>query len=584
MPNQHNCKSCGNRFDLEVTAGCPVCQLQVGLSGSSNPSSLEMIDAAELSEKFDELEVIEVLGAGGMGAVYLARQLKLDRLVALKVIRSDISDNSEFATRFEREARALARLNHANIVNIYDFGCRDGLYFYLMEYVDGTSLAELAAAQSMTPAEALQIVADVCNAIQFAHDNGVVHRDIKPTNILVNTSGDVKIADFGLAKLNDTESTDTQLTQTQQVFGTPRYMAPEQIESSREVDHRADIYSLGVVFYELLTGELPIGRFDPPSKRVEVDVRLDEVVLRALEKHPERRYQSAREMQTDIGRYIANEPAPPVKRQRNPAFVPTRTFDPNLQERLSRPSALSVLLQVSGSFLLFAIAYLFPLLISMISLPVRNGKLFWSFVLIGSILSAVVGGILLYLGLRRRKSVTYRDLSPVQKLFSYRVLSYGTVVLVVSMLGSPWLKIRTHRLFSTFVTAIETWNGLSLFIVMAIALLLLLFIDAYEGTSIRFAFILFATGLVVCFLIFSFLTKQGHWLQLQLIHGFELTPIKVKVSESAVITATSHTASKLWTCTIVYASSLAMIFLGIYGIGRAAYSSYYSRNQDLPGA
>ena len=160
----------------------------------------------------------------------------------------------------------------------------------------------------MKPAEALKIVPQICDALQFAHDEGIVHRDIKPENILLDKKGRVKIADFGLAKLLGKTPHDMSLTGTQQVMGTLHYMAPEQIEGARDVDHRADIYSLGVTFYEMLTGELPIGRFAAPSKKVQIDVRLDEVVLRSLEKEPEQRYQHASEIKTEM-ETIARSPA-----------------------------------------------------------------------------------------------------------------------------------------------------------------------------------------------------------------------------------------------------------------------------------
>ena len=169
-----------------------------------------------------------------------------------------------------------------------------------MEFVDGLTLRQLLDAGKLAPQEALAIVPQICEALQYAHDKGVVHRDIKPENILMDRSGQVKIADFGLAKLVGREAKDFTLTGAGQVMGTPHYMAPEQIEHPQEVDHRADIYSLGVVFYQMLTGELPIGRFAPPSKKVQIDVRLDEVVLRALEKEPELRYQQASEIKTDV--------------------------------------------------------------------------------------------------------------------------------------------------------------------------------------------------------------------------------------------------------------------------------------------
>src|SRR5262249_10626203 len=147
--------------------------------------------------------------------------------------------------------------------------------------VDGVNLRHVLREGRLKPEEALKIVPQICEALQYAHEQGGVHRDIKPENILVDKRGPVKIADFGLAKLLGQKAAASGLTGSRQVMGTPHYMAPEQMERPLEVDHRADIYSLGVVFYEMLTGELPLGRFAPPSQRVEVDVRLDEVVLRA---------------------------------------------------------------------------------------------------------------------------------------------------------------------------------------------------------------------------------------------------------------------------------------------------------------
>ena len=278
-----------------------------GLAATTPPSgSRPALDGAalaeisELQKHFPQLEILELLGRGGMGAVYKARQKNLDRMVALKVIPPEAAKDPAFAERFNREARALARLNHPNIVTVYDFGQTGDLHYLLMEYVDGVNLRQTLRAGKLDPREALAIVPQICDALQYAHDQGVVHRDIKPENVLLDRLGRVKIADFGLAKLLGKGPDDYTLTRTQQVMGTPRYMAPEQIERPSTVDHRADIYSLGVVLYEMLTGELPMGRFEPPSHKVQVDVRIDEVVLRSLEKDPERRYQRASEVKTEL--------------------------------------------------------------------------------------------------------------------------------------------------------------------------------------------------------------------------------------------------------------------------------------------
>ncbi len=261
-----------------------------------DPASMEAPELTQMRALFPELEIIELVGQGGMGAVYRVRQKNLDRIVALKVFLYK-PDDPEFAARFQREARALAKLNHPNIVTVHDFGTREDTHFLIMEFVDGLNLRQVTTEEKLSPEMALQMVPQLCDALQYAHDQGVIHRDIKPENLLLDTNGRIKIADFGLAKITGSETSGT-LTHTQQVMGTLNYMAPEQRERPTEVDHRADIYSLGVVIYEMLTGELPLGRFLPPSEKSEVDRRLDEVVMRALEKEPNLRYQQASEFKT----------------------------------------------------------------------------------------------------------------------------------------------------------------------------------------------------------------------------------------------------------------------------------------------
>jgi serine/threonine protein kinase len=254
----------------------------------------------DLAEHFPQLEILGMIGKGGMGAVYQARQRNLNRLVALKLLPLSEGQDPAFVERFSREAQALAKLNHPHIVAIYDVGQTKSYFYFLMEYVAGANLRQVLQAGKLSPEEALQIVPQVCDALQYAHSQGVVHRDIKPENILLDQTGQIKIADFGLAKFHADQTPGFTLTGTNQVMGTYHYMAPEQMEKPRSVDHRADIYSLGVVFYELLTGELPLGRFAPPSRKVQIDVRLDEVVLRALEKEPEHRYQKVSELKTEV--------------------------------------------------------------------------------------------------------------------------------------------------------------------------------------------------------------------------------------------------------------------------------------------
>lgn len=360
MPESSRCPNCGSEIPAHSPQGhCPKCLLRATLQSPSvenagrQPTAAPLPGAAagfipptvsELSQRFGQLEILELVGKGGMGAVYKARQPGLDRLVALKILPPDIGDDPAFAERFTREARALARLNHPHIVGVYDFGQNDGLYYFVMEFVDGVNLRQAIHSGSLQTKDALAIVPQICDALQFAHDEGIVHRDIKPENILIDKKGRVKIADFGLAKLLGHEQADHNLTATHQVMGTIRYMAPEQMEGSRAVDHRADIYSLGVVFYEMLTGEVPVGRFALPSQKVQLDVRLDEVVLRSLEHEPQRRYQHVSEVKTDLENISRSVP-PPVRSRKS---VPVPEFGGDLEEARSQVRGPAIGLVVTG--------------------------------------------------------------------------------------------------------------------------------------------------------------------------------------------------------------------------------------------
>jgi serine/threonine protein kinase len=375
METKRICSICGKPLAASAPEGlCPECLLKAGLPTGEDIGSDTETGAArprfvppkpeELAALFPQLEILGLIGQGGMGAVYRARQKQLDRMVALKILPPDVGRSPSFSERFAREAKALAKLNHPGIVTLYEFGqvqnavgarlwsqtqpqhvaSTEGaesigsaaagaphtaapLYDFLMEFVDGMNLGQLLRAGKLAPKEALAIVPQICDALQYAHDRGIVHRDIKPENILLGCEGQVKVADFGIAKLaergcpsrsgnaNAKDSGKSEaslaggsaaaktaalplLTAADKVLGTPQYMAPEQKEHPLEVDHRADIYSLGVVFYQMLTGELPAGKFEPPSHKVQVDVRIDEIVLRALEKNPELRYQQVSEVKT----------------------------------------------------------------------------------------------------------------------------------------------------------------------------------------------------------------------------------------------------------------------------------------------
>ena len=312
MTDASRCPLCGQPLPTDGPAGvCPACVLRLGMETNAAGSARgKAPEPAELAASFPQLEILELVGQGGMGIVYKARQRSLDRIVALKILPLDTAGDPAFEERFVRESRTLAQLTHPNIVTVFDSGKAGGFFYLVMEYVDGVNLRKAIATRDLTPADALEVVRQVCDALQHAHDAGVVHRDIKPENILLDSRGRVQIADFGLAKLLGRTPIEISLTATHQVLGTFRYMAPEQIERPMSVDHRADIYSLGVVLYELLTGELPLGRFGLPSERGTVDAGLDRVVLRALEHDPGRRYQHASELKTDVTSGSSEEGAP----------------------------------------------------------------------------------------------------------------------------------------------------------------------------------------------------------------------------------------------------------------------------------
>ena len=310
MNATENCQQCSSPLPPDAPGGvCPQCLLGLGMVGPNpNQQTATMSDnvpypvpsAEQLVNRFPDLEILHLIGQGGMGAVYQARQKNLDRLVALKILSPRLGSDPTFAQRFMREARTLAKLSHPNIVTVFNFGQTDEMYYLVMEFVDGVNLRDTIQAKTLDPDKALAVVPQICDALQYAHDKGVVHRDIKPENILVDTLGRVKIADFGLAKLLEPTAAEFTLTNTRQVMGTLKYMAPEQIEKPEFVDHRADLYSLGVVFYELLTGELPLGRFSLPSEKANVNGQLDDVVMKTLEKEPDRRYQQASQIKSAV--------------------------------------------------------------------------------------------------------------------------------------------------------------------------------------------------------------------------------------------------------------------------------------------
>lgn len=256
------------------------------------------------------------LDRGGMGAVYAATQASLGRRVAFKILPPELLDDEGFMERFKLEAHLLARLQHPHIVAVYDFGVtEEGHHYIVMEYVEGVSLQEILRRDKITTAKALTITAQVCEALHYAHERGIIHRDIKPSNILIDERGLVRVADFGLAKVSSEEEKNAANNHRTKAFvGTIGYAAPEMQTKGIRIDRRSDLFSLGVTLYEMLTGILPMGVFDPPSKKAGTPAHVDKIVRRALMQKPEDRYETAQQMRDAIAAALLRMGTPLVQR------------------------------------------------------------------------------------------------------------------------------------------------------------------------------------------------------------------------------------------------------------------------------
>lgn len=283
----------------------------------------------QLAALLPQYEIERMLGRGGMGAVYKGRQIALDRPVAVKILSNHLAGtDASFAGRFKNEARAMAKLSHPGIVTVYDFGeAAGGLLYIVMEFVEGTDVGAMIAQQGRLHSEhAMAITAHVCDALAYAHECGIIHRDIKPANIMLRNDGVVKVADFGLAKFSSEDGKTQGLTQSGMAIGTPHFVAPEALMHGMTLDHRADIYAVGVMLYQMLTGKLPQGLFELPSLQIPgLDPRYDAIIGKALRENREVRYPSVQDLRRDLDA-ILTQPVVKVEAgaEEAPAALTTR--------------------------------------------------------------------------------------------------------------------------------------------------------------------------------------------------------------------------------------------------------------------
>lgn len=306
------------------------------MSDSTDHAGFTAPDPAELAPLFPGYEIQGLIATGGMGAVYRAVQKSLDRAVALKILPVELSKDAAFRTGFETEAKAMARLNHPNLIGVYDFGEANGMLYIIMEFVPGQSIYHAAYGRVMDQGEAVRMVLGVCNGLAHAHENGILHRDIKPSNILLDLNSQPKIGDFGLAR-----PVEHKVSEGEEIFGTPHYTAPEVVNAPHSVDQRADIFSVGVLLHELLTGKLPANDPRPASTIVSCDPRLDGIIKRATQPLAAARYSSAAEMARDL-QSVSTTLAQKASRPGGPPGAPPRPVSrPPSAKRVVRKNSSS---------------------------------------------------------------------------------------------------------------------------------------------------------------------------------------------------------------------------------------------------
>ena len=322
------------------------------MSDSQEHAGFLAPDPADLAPLFPGYEIEGLIATGGMGAVYCAVQKSLDRTVALKILPMEFSKDAAFCAGFEAEAKAMARLNHPNLIGVFDFGEVNGMLYIIMEYVPGQSIYHSADGIAIDPAEVIRLVTGICNGLAHAHENGIIHRDIKPSNILLDLNAQPKIGDFGLAR-----PIEWKVEEGDEIFGTPHYTAPEVVNSPHSVDYRADIFSVGVLLHELLTGKLPADDPRPASTIIRCDPRFDAIIRRATQPLPAARYSSAKEMANDL-QAITTPSAPHIPRVAALAaprhMKPVRVYSAPGKKKSSGAPLVVFLLAAVAAFAAFA--------------------------------------------------------------------------------------------------------------------------------------------------------------------------------------------------------------------------------------